>query len=183
MNDKAQNELERYRELRNEVSELSEKLANLHKDEMACKKGCSECCMHFSVLPVEYFSILQELKANPPKEYQELDEEADDCNFLINDLCQIYQSRPFICRTHGLPLLFMSPEGDDWELSTCPLNFTNFEDFHSENTFLQDTYNSKLFLINREFVKNYEAEKFGDFDMISMNCLVEDLNKQNLSGF
>ncbi len=175
MNDKAQNELERYRELRNEVSKLSDQLAKLHKDEMACKKGCSECCMHFSVLPVEYFSILQELKANPPRQYQELDEEADDCNFLINDLCQIYEVRPFICRTHGLPLLFMSQSGDEWELSTCPLNFTDFEDFHSENTYPQDTYNSKLFLINQEFVKNYEAEKFGDFDMISMNRLVEDL--------
>lgn len=177
MNDKAQNELERYRELRNEVSKLSDQLAKLHKDEMACKKGCSECCMHFSVLPVEYFSILQELKQNPPKQYQELNEEADDCNFLINDLCQIYESRPFICRTHGLPLLFMSQEGDDWELSACPLNFTDFEDFHSENTFSQDTYNSKLFLINQEFVKNYEAENFGGFDMISINRLLTDLKK------
>lgn len=177
MKGKAQEELERYRELRNEVSDLSNKLANIHKEEMACKKGCSECCMNFQVLPVEYFSILEELKENPPKEHRELDADAEDCNFLINDLCQIYQSRPFICRTHGLPLLFMSQEGDDWELSACPLNFTNFEDFHSENTFPQDTYNSKLFLINQEFVKNYETEQFGDFDMISINRLIKDLNK------
>jgi Fe-S-cluster containining protein len=177
MKDKAQVELENYRELRNEVSHLSEQLSKLHQKEMACKKGCSECCMHFSILPVEYFSILQELKANPPQQYLELDEEADDCNFLIDDLCQIYESRPFICRTHGLPLLFMSLDGDEWELSTCPLNFTDFEDFHSENTYPQDTYNSKLFLINQEFVKNYEAEKFGDFDMISINRLTMDLKK------
>ncbi|WP_372751404.1 YkgJ family cysteine cluster protein [Labilibaculum sp.] len=177
MKDKVQVEVENYRELRNEASEISNKLTKLHQKEMACKKGCSECCMHFSVLPVEYFSILEELKANPPKEYQELNEEADDCNFLVNDLCQIYESRPFICRTHGLPLLFMSSEDDNWELSTCPLNFTNFDDFHSENTYSQDTYNSKLFLINQKFVKNYEVEKFGDFDMISMNRLAMDLKK------
>ena len=177
MNEKVQIEMGKYRELRNEVSELSDKLAKLHKEEMACKKGCSECCMHFQVLPVEYFSILQELKQNLPEQYQELNDEADDCNFLIGDLCQIYKSRPFICRTHGLPLLFMSQEGEEWELSTCPLNFTDFEDFHSENTYSQDTYNSKLFLINQQFVKNYEAEKFGDFDMISINRLVMDLKK------
>lgn len=177
MNEMVQKEIEKYRELRNEVSEVSDKLSKLHKDEMACKKGCSECCMHFSVLPVEYFSILEELKENPPEQYRELNEEADDCNFLINDLCQIYQSRPFICRTHGLPLLFMSQEGDEWELSTCPLNFTDFEGFHSENTYPQDTYNSKLFLINQEFVKNFKDEKFGDFDMISINRLIIDLKK------
>lgn len=177
MNKTAQVELKKYRQLRNEVSELSDKLSKLHKNEMACKKGCSECCMHFSVLPIEYFSMLEELKENPPANYQELDEAADDCNFLHKDLCQIYASRPFICRTQGLPLLFMSLEGEEWELSTCPLNFTNFDDFHSENTFLQDTYNSKLFLINQAFVKNYEAETFGDFDMISINRLIQDLKK------
>lgn len=177
MNERAKKELAKYRQLRDEVSELSEKLAKLHNDEMACKKGCSQCCMNFKILPVEYFNILEELKQNPPAEHCNLDADAEDCNFLIDDLCQIYPSRSFICRTHGLPLLFMNPEGDEWELSVCPLNFTDYEDFHSENTFPQDTYNSKLFLINQEFVKNYEAEKFGDFEMISMNRLILDLKK------
>jgi len=175
MDKEAQEELERYRKLRNKVNELSEKLAKMHREEMVCKKACSECCMNFQVLPVEYFSILEELKENPPKEYRKLDADAEDCNFLSNDLCQIYQPRPFICRTHGLPLLFMSREGDEWELSVCPLNFKNFEDFHGENTFPQDTYNSKLFLINQEFVKNYKSEKFDDFEMISINRLIHDL--------
>lgn len=177
MNEKIKEILARYRQLRDEVSELSEKLAKLHKDEMVCKKGCSECCMNFQVLPVEYYSILDELTQNPPKEYSDLDDDAEGCNFLFKDLCQIYQSRPFICRTHGLPLLFMNQEGDEWELSACPLNFTNFEDFHSENTFPQDTYNSKLYLINQEFIKNFKDIQFGDFDMISINRLKMDLNR------
>ena len=177
MNEEAKQQLAKYRQLRDEVSELSEKLAGLHKEHMSCKKGCSQCCMNFQVLPVEYFSILDELKQNPPKAYRDLDEDAEDCNFLIDDLCQIYLSRPFICRTHGLPLLFMSQGGDAWELSACPLNFTNFDDFHSENTFPQDTYNSKLFLINQEFIKHYKEEKFGEFDLISINRLVKDLRK------
>nr|WP_320119414.1 YkgJ family cysteine cluster protein [uncultured Marinifilum sp.] len=177
MNEKAREELTKYRRLRDEVSEVSNKLAALHKNEMACKKGCSDCCMNFQVLPVEYFSILEELKQNPPDAHKVLDEDAEGCNFLIDDLCQIYESRPFICRTHGLPLLFMNQEGDAWELSACPLNFTSFDDFHSENTFPQDTYNSKLFLINQEFVKNYKEEQFNDFDLISINRLVKDLKK------
>lgn len=177
MNEKALQEISNYIELRTEISELSEKLGTLHKDRMACKKGCSSCCMNFKVLPVEYFSMLKQLKENPPKGFRELDAEHDDCNFLIDHICQIYEARPIICRTHGLPLLFMNQEGDAWELSACPLNFKKFDDFHTENTYPQDTYNSKLFMINREFIKNYGDGKFNDFDMISINRLVEDLRK------
>ena len=177
MNEKALQYISNYIDLRTEISELSAKLSALHEDKMTCKKGCSSCCMNFKVLPVEYFSMLSQLKKNPPKEFRELDSEHEDCNFLIDDICQMYEARPIICRTHGLPLLFMNQEGDAWELSTCPLNFKKFDDFHTENTYPQDTYNSKLFLINREFVKNYQDEKFGDFDLISLNRLVEDLRK------
>ncbi|RXQ95943.1 hypothetical protein EO244_06475 [Ancylomarina salipaludis] len=177
MNEKAIQEINKYLQLRTEISELSDKLGALHKNEMACKKGCSSCCMNFQVLPVEYFSILKELKKNPPQQFNELDAEHDDCCFLIKDMCQVYGARPIICRTHGLPLLFMNEGGDAWELSACPLNFTEFDDFHTENTFPQDTYNSKLFLINKEFIKHYNEEQFGEFDLISINRLVQDLKK------
>jgi len=177
MNEKALQEINKYIELRTDISELSDKLSALHKKEMACKKGCSSCCMNFQVLPVEYFSILNQLKENPPQQLKELDVEAEDCSFLTEDVCQMYEARPIICRTHGLPLLFMNEEGDAWELSACPMNFTDFEDFHAENTFPQDTYNSKLFLINKEFIQNYKEEQFGEFDLISLNRLLVDLKK------
>lgn len=177
MNEKALQEINNYIELRTEISESSEKLGTLHKDRMACKKGCSSCCMNFKVLPVEYFSMLRQLKQSPLRDFRNLDSEHDDCNFLIDHTCQIYEARPIICRTHGLPLLFMNQEGDAWELSTCPLNFKKFNDFHTENTYPQDTYNSKLFMINREFIKNSGDGKFDDFDMLSINRLVEDLRK------
>ena len=177
MNQQAKEELAKYRHLRNEVNNLCEKLSVLHKDRMECKEGCSQCCMNFQVLPVEYFAILEELRNNLPAEFRELDEDADECNFLIDDMCQIYVSRPFICRTHGLPLLFMNQEGDAWELSACPLNFTDFDNFHSDNTFPQDTYNSKLFLINQQFIKHYKQEGFGEFDLIPITRLVKDISK------
>jgi len=178
MNEKALKEIEKYRALRTEITELSDKLSVLHKSEMACKKGCSSCCMNFQVLPVEYFSMLEQLRANSPKQTKELDTEDENCNFLLDDICQMYEARPIICRTHGLPLLFMNQEGDAWELSACPLNFKKFDDFHTQNTYPQDTYNSKLFLLNREFIKHYKEEQFGDFDLISLNRLVIDLRKE-----
>jgi len=161
-------------EIRDEISELSNKLSALHNDHMKCKKGCSECCMEFKVLPVEYFSMLEELKENK-KPFFKLQQE-EDCGFLSDSSCNIYPSRPIICRTHGLPLLFMNQEGDAWELSACPLNFTNFDMFDQENTYPQDTFNSRLFVINKKFIAEYKAETFGEFDMISVNRLDLDLS-------
>ncbi len=177
MTEKALQEINNYIALRTEIDDLRIRLAALHKERMACEKGCSSCCMNFKVLPVEYFSILKVLKETSALPYNELEIEHDDCNFLINHICQIYEARPIICRTHGLPLLFMNEAGGAWELSACPLNFKKFDDFDSQNTYPQDTYNSKLFLINRDFIKHYEDEKFGDFDMISLNRLTDDLRK------
>jgi hypothetical protein len=41
------------------------------------------------------------------------------CPFLKNEECLIYQARPVICRTHGLPLI---PPGSN-KPDCCPLNF------------------------------------------------------------
>jgi Fe-S-cluster containining protein len=95
--------------------------------------------------------------------------------FLVNHQCQIYKSRPTICRTHGLPLLYTNNEGE-WELSACELNFAEFEDEFSEsNTFPQDKYNSKLFLINKEFIKNFKEKKYNEMDLIPIKNLASFL--------
>lgn len=168
-------EITEYKLLRNEVSTLSDKLSHIHNKHMNCKKGCSECCMEFKVLPVEYFTMLDELK-NKEITLSKINEDVK-CKFLYDDSCSIYSSRPIICRSHGLPLLFMGESGEAWELSTCPLNFTDFDMFDQENTYPQDTFNSRLFVLNQKFISKYKKEKFTDFDMISVNRLIEDLAK------
>ena len=100
----------------------------------------------------------------------------DSCVFLQNHICTIYKSRPAICRTHGLPLLFTNDEGE-WQLSACELNFTkfNFEKFTLDNTYPQDKYNSQLFLLNRKFIAEYREEHFEEFDLIPLKKLVDYL--------
>lgn len=85
-----------------------------------------------------------------------------------------------MCRTHGLPILYANDTGE-WELSACELNFTEFDfnDFTMENTLPQDKYNSKLFLLNREFIAEFKDKKYGEFDLIPMRELALHIkNKQ-----
>lgn len=168
----------KYYKLRKDIDSVSAKLEVKHRKHLECKAGCDLCCMDYGVLPVEFFSIIEELKANnfdkatlPP-----IPENDDSCVFLKNHVCTIYQSRPVICRTHGLPLLFTNNEGE-WQLSACELNFTqfNFENFTTENIYPQDKINSKLFLLNKDFISDFKAENFEEFDLIPLKKLIEYL--------
>jgi len=168
-----------YRALRKKVDDIARSLSREHAAHLLCKKGCDLCCMDYSILPVEFYSILEELKSNDFKtENPHLNEKSSDvCIFLKDHACTIYESRPLICRTHGLPLLYTNDDGE-WELSTCELNFRdfNFEKFSEKNTFSQDKFNSKLFLLNREFIVEFKGEEhFGEFDMIPLKKLAEKL--------
>lgn len=168
-----------YRKLRDETDAVSQKLSGEHSSHLQCKKGCDLCCMDYSILPVEFYAILEELKTSKfNKENISFDDKnEEDCIFLKNHACTIYQSRPLICRTHGLPLLYTNDDGE-WELSNCELNFKNFdfEKFSEKNTFPQDKFNSKLFLVNREFIAEFkEEEHFGEFDLLPLKKLAEKL--------
>lgn len=161
---------ERYLSLRAEVDSLCKDLTEAHSDHLSCKKGCSSCCMDFSVFPLEFFAINHFLNRKTPDIARPESEEA--CPFLVKDACTIYDHRPIICRTQGLPLLFTGDEG--WELSACELNFTNFDfsEFDTENTFPQDKFNSKLYLINKEYIESLPGKPYGALELLELRTLL-----------
>jgi len=67
-------------------------------------------------------------------------------------------------------MLFLNDDGDDMELAYCELNFTDAEDveFTDENTYPEDTFMSRLYLINREFVKNFKEKQFNEQQIIPL---------------
>lgn len=150
--------IEKYLQLRDNVDHLTDELWDKHHDRMACKKGCDMCCLNFEVFPVEFDAIKQQVAEEYPEILDEKlpEEPGEKCAFLKNHQCAIYNARPIICRTHGFPLLYMNMDGDYWELSHCELNFTDVDEYYfdEENTYPQDTYNSRLFMINKEYVKS-----------------------------
>jgi uncharacterized protein len=95
---------------------------------MQCRAGCDRCChVRLSVFTVEAARIsrvLSELSRRDPDLRQRIRERAKDpahaqsCPMLIDSRCAIYEERPMICRSHGLPV---SHQG---ETHWCELNFT-----------------------------------------------------------
>lgn len=169
---------EKYKLLLKEIDQHSAFLEDIHHKYMKCRNGCDLCCIDFSVFPIEFYFILNELKKQNVKHEPGRDLSTDICVFLMNNSCTIYQQRPIMCRTHGLPLLYANDDVE-WELSACELNFTTFDydDFTMENTLPQDKYNSKLFLLNREFIAEFTDKKYGEFDLIPLKKLGEQLYK------
>ena len=162
-----------YYQLRTEIDALSESLEKRHQKYLNCKKGCDLCCMAISVFPIEFYAIKAEIDNKSIAELA-VPQNDEDCLFLVDHSCALYSSRPVICRTHGLPLLYMSLDGDDYELSCCELNFTDFDfaDFDEENTYPMDRINSKFFQINKNFVAGFDNGKYSETDRIPMAELI-----------
>lgn len=89
-----------------------------------CKKGCHDCCIDdVSVFEIEACNIRHFnealLKTGIPHP-------KGSCAFLDKKgSCRIYEQRPYVCRTQGLPLHWLE-EGEDGSLTAlrdiCPIN-------------------------------------------------------------
>jgi uncharacterized protein len=162
-----------YYAIRNATDKRVNVLTTMHLPHLSCRKGCDKCCYSFRVFPIEFFAIAKELgiDAEPNADLPIGDEER--CAFLSNGACTIYASRPIICRTHGLPLLNMDEEGENYELSFCELNFTDADEdeFYEENVFVQDKTNAQLFEANKVFLQANPHLKLHENDLIPLKAL------------
>lgn len=180
MNKKAIGAVEAYLSLREEISLLCERLHEQHKPFTLCADGCDACCLDFSVFPVEFFAVLHQIQSSGASvSFNEGN--GEKCTLLNHSSCSIYPFRPIICRSHGLPLLYMDAEGEEWQLSFCELNFIEAPEdlFDFENTYPQDTYNSRLFLINQEFIKEYKEYPYKPEELIPLRNLKNYLQEKN----
>ncbi len=112
--------------LQENASGFFDKISSKHAQSMECKKGCSKCCQtDISVFEIEAERINDWLTTQSLEEQKRLLElwktphQTGHCAFLYNDQCTVYEARPLICRTQGLPL-YLSTENI---LDYCPLNF------------------------------------------------------------
>jgi len=157
-----------YYELRKVTDVNSARLTKIHGGHITCKKGCSSCCVNLSVFPVEFEAIKKEMAIDGFDPSSIVFDENATCGFLKDDLCQIYKYRPVICRTHGLPIVFLNDDNPSEifkEVSFCELNFNNFNEyddddddggliFNDENTLDIDELNTAFFKINQQFCKD-----------------------------
>ena len=167
------NIFKKYLELRNCIDSECSKLWKIHFKNMSCKSGCSSCCQAFKVLPIEHEFIKAQLATT--NFLINRDAKLKDCKFLVEDKCTIYEHRPIICRTHGYPLVRLNEEVQGYEVSYCNLNFKNISlsFFNTDNVFFEDTYNSKLYQINKTFLDSAQEENYEYGELVELNSLAE----------
>jgi hypothetical protein len=115
--------LRRLHQLHEEVTDEAATLARRHADRLQCGRGCHGCCSDgITVFEIEAERIRQargDLLADATPHAE------DGCAFLDPEgACRIYEDRPYVCRTQGLPLRWLDEQPDrSVELrDICPLN-------------------------------------------------------------
>jgi len=169
--------IKKYIQLSKECDSMSDRLSRLHKGHIQCRKGCCDCCVNLTVFPVEFYFILGELKKSGIK--PDFDKNAS-CGYLKDGLCVIYKYRPIICRTHGLPIVFLDDNEEPPRncVSFCELNFTDIDDdygFDQFTTLNIDSINERLFSINLEFISQNRDMGFEPVSRMELAALREFL--------
>ncbi len=137
-----------YRELIEDIESMMKTLTAEHfSTVLQCRPGCSECCMQFSVLPLEAAILATERNL----QNNIADRKSEKCLLLDNDLCTVYEIRPIICRTQGLALAYIDEEAGAIEVSACPLNFPDDFLFTHENVLYMDQFNQRLAELNLRY--------------------------------
>ena len=108
-----------------EVDAAARALAAQHGDRLRCGRGCAACCVDdLTVFEIEaeriraaHPALLDEGEPAPPGR----------CAFLDTEgACRVYEERPYVCRTQGLPLRWLEEQGDGGEIverrDICELN-------------------------------------------------------------
>ena len=94
-----------------------------HGDDMRCQTGCSDCChVRLSITEVEATDIRTSLATRRIDPNQ-----APDRCAALDDRgrCQIYDARPVVCRSHGVPIRLR--EDSLPVVRNCFRNFTHTE--------------------------------------------------------
>lgn len=105
------------------VTKRARHLEMVHAERLHCRQGCSSCCVDdVSVFEVEADRIREHHAALLADGVPHL---VGGCAFLdVEGSCRIYDERPYVCRTQGLPLRWIEDDGPEpAELrDICPLN-------------------------------------------------------------
>ena len=124
---------------------------------LTCRKGCSSCCLNISLFPVEAVHLrmaFERLDANVQASVLDWTEESNErgaCPLLDSSgACQLYMDRPVICRTHGLPIIFVDGEGNR-RVDFCPENFQTLESLSGDAMIDVDALNQLLAAVDACF--------------------------------
>ncbi|MFO0737844.1 MAG: YkgJ family cysteine cluster protein [Labilithrix sp.] len=106
------------------VEEAAAPVARANAARLHCRPGCADCCVDgLTVFAIEAAEIV----AHHPSVLEEEPHPPGGCAFLDGaKRCRIYEHRPYVCRTQGLPLRWLEEDEETDEVyearDICPLN-------------------------------------------------------------
>jgi uncharacterized protein len=150
--------LDNYLALVARVDELCKATSTSFESQISCHPGCDACCRHLSIFAVEAFALKEAISTLPEPEAELIRAKAaatgsdSPCPLLHDGLCLLYQARPIICRTHGLPLL-VTREGER-AVDFCPENFRELASIPGSAVIDLDRLNAMLTAINALYLQS-----------------------------
>ncbi|NTW99744.1 MAG: YkgJ family cysteine cluster protein [Geobacteraceae bacterium] len=153
--------LDNYRQLTARVDALCNAIAAALGKQITCSAGCSSCCTSITVFPVEASAMRVALKSLPDREAEEIIRHVSEhaagerCPLLHHHRCLLYEARPIICRTHGLPIIYTT----DGQHSSdcCPHNLTEVESISGSSVVDIDKLNTLLVAVNSIYLSQTES--------------------------
>ncbi len=146
-----------YFELVAEIDKEVQRISELFpKGSIQCKPGCFECCINFSVFPLEAALVNERLS----EQINRVSTKEDLCRLLKNERCSVYEVRPIICRTQGIPLGYIHEDSGAIEVSSCNLNFPQDHEFAEEQILFMDKFNNRLSSLNQQYCLKIDRDPF-----------------------
>ncbi|WP_324172244.1 YkgJ family cysteine cluster protein [Sulfurimonas sp.] len=91
-----------------EIYQYIDKIVSTQDKVISCSKGCSRCCkMDIQITELEANYISKMTKIQYTNNNKISNKHTNNCPFLKNDLCSIYEYRPLYCRYH---VIYSNPD-------------------------------------------------------------------------
>lgn len=153
--------LENYKQLVARVDALCDVISSSLGGQITCSAGCSSCCTAITVFPVEAAVMRETLDSFPALQAEEIRrhvlEHADGerCPLLLHHHCLLYDARPIICRTHGLPIIYT--HNGQRNSDCCPLNMNETESLSGAQVVDLDKLNTLLAAVNSIYLSRSDG--------------------------
>ena len=166
--------MDTYFSFREKVDDFASGVRAEYKDQIECREQCSQCCiggLTTTLIEAVVIGKSAGLRREKIHELAGLDpiRKNGNCAFLTsNELCHIYEHRPLICRTQGIPLSY--PDTDSF--SCCSMNFTDVSP-PPESALELSRMEAGLFVINMKYCKLFDMDPLARvaMDRISENII------------
>lgn len=133
--------IQNYKEFLLKVGNLVNELVNQYQEEINCKINCCDCCnnlINISIIEASYLRMGFDISSDEIKnkilenisnlndliEHESLPKTNIVCPLLFKQKCLLYEYRPVVCRTFGLPMI----DEKTGKIATCHKNFVSLRD-------------------------------------------------------